>query len=227
MYRFPARHKVLEFGVFASLLRMTAKYGFPDVREALIEDLKGAYPTKWEDFETAKVLGEDVFGSPKPHPNAVLNLLLEQRIKFAVPFAAYRATMGGFSALISDKSDAVLPRTTLASIIHGIERIRHVMVQVSHSIVYNGNLRVCPRRTCVLNVGTNPMEQRMEALKKVFGIMVDKSKGDVLSPLSFGDIVCVECAKLLEDAHLRYRERFVWVALPSLLGTARVGKALD
>ena len=181
--RFPTRNKVPEFTVFTSLLRMTTKYGFPDVREALIEDLKGAYPTKWEDFEAARILGEDVFGSPKPHPNAVLNLLLEQRIKFALPFAAYRTAIGGFSALISDESDAVLPRTTLASIIHGMERIRHTMVQISHSIVYDGDLRVCPRRTCALKVGTNPMGRRMEALKKVFGIMVDKSKGDVLSPL--------------------------------------------
>ena len=54
---------------------MTAKYGFSGIREALVQDLKGAYPTKWEDFETAKVLGEDVFGSPRPHPNAVLKVL--------------------------------------------------------------------------------------------------------------------------------------------------------
>ena len=68
---------------------MTIKYGFSNIREALVEDLKGVYPTKWEDFEPANVLGENVFGSPKPHPNAVLNLFLEQRIKFALPFAAY------------------------------------------------------------------------------------------------------------------------------------------
>ena len=224
--RFPARHKVPEFTVFTSLLRMTTKYGFPDVRETLIEDLKGAYPTKWENFETAKVLGEDVFGSPKPHPNAVLNLLLEQRIKFALPFAAYQAAMGGFSALIGNDPDEILPRFTLASIIHGIERIRHVVVQVSHSIVYNGNLRVCPQSACVLGVGVTPIEERMEALKKVFAIMVDKSKGDLLSPVSFGNLVCVDCAKLLEGAHLRCRES-VWVALPSLLGAVRAGKVVD
>jgi hypothetical protein len=102
MARFPARNKVPEFTVFASLLRMTTKYGFSDIREALVEDLKVAYPTKLEDFEAAKVLGEDMFGSPKPHPNAVLNLFLEQRIKFALPFAAYRAGLHGPSALASE-----------------------------------------------------------------------------------------------------------------------------
>jgi hypothetical protein len=194
---------------------MTAKYGFSDVRKTLVEDLKSAYPTKWKDVETTPALGENVFGSPKPHPNAVLNLLLEQGIKFALPFAAYRAALGGFSSLASDEPGAVLPRLALASIIHGMERIRHVMVQFSHSLVYNGNLRACPQTACVLNAG---MERRMEGLKKIFDVMVDKSKGDILSPLSLGDLVCVGCAKLLEDAHLRFREQFVWEALPGLLG---------
>ena len=69
---------------------MTTRYDFPNIRGALVEDLKGAYPgTKREDFQTARVLGEDVFGSPKPHPNAVPNLFLEQKIKLASPFAVY------------------------------------------------------------------------------------------------------------------------------------------
>ncbi|KAF9649375.1 hypothetical protein BDM02DRAFT_3230627 [Thelephora ganbajun] len=86
---FLARNKIPEFATFTSLLRIATKYGFSDICEGLVEDLKGAYPTKWEDFETAKVLSEDVFGLPKPHPNVVLKLFLEQRIKFASPFTAY------------------------------------------------------------------------------------------------------------------------------------------
>ena len=206
---------------------MATKYGFSDVREQLIEDLNGAYPTTWEGFEAAKVLGEDVFGSPRPHPNAALNLFLEQNIRFALPFAAYRATLGGFPSLASNEPDSVLQRLTLAFIIRGIERIRHTMVQVSHSIVYNGNLRVCPQKSCILNVGINPIERRMEALKKVFGVMIERSKGDVLSPPSLENLVCVHCAKLLEGAHLRCREKFVWAALPGLLGTMRAGKVSD
>ena len=206
---------------------MANKYGFSDVREGLIEDLKDAYPTKWEDLEAAKVLGEDVFGSPKPHPNAVFNLLLEQRIKFALPFAAYRAARAGFSSLISEESGMALPRLTLASTIYGMERIRHVMVQLSHSIIYSGNLKVCPQEECALNVGINPTERRMEALKKIFGIMVNKGKDDLLSPLSLGDVACVDCAKLLEDAYRRHCEQFVWRALPSLLVAGGVRRVPD
>ena len=134
--------------MFASLLRMATKHGFSDVREQLVEDLKGAYPTKWEGYQAAEVLGEDVFGSPKPYPNSVLNLFAEQNIKFALPFAAYRAALGGFSSLTSDRPGAVLPRPTLASTIYGMERIRYAMVQIAHSMVCDTHPVVCPQSAC-------------------------------------------------------------------------------
>ena len=204
--------------MFASLLRMTTKYGFSDVREQLVEDLEGAYPTKWEAYRAAEVLGEDVFGSPKPHPNSVLNLFTEQGIKFALPFAAYRATTGGVSSLISDSPGTVLPRLTLASTIYGVGVIRGRLAELAYSIICDTSPVVCTQRACVLNVGISPLERRMEALKKVFVIMVNNSKDDVLCPLSFGEVVCVNCATWLESIHLRCREHNIWVALPSLLG---------
>ena len=103
---------------------MTKKYGFSQVRDQLLENIKGAYPTKWKDFLTAKVLGEEVFGSPKPHPNAVLNLFEAQSVRFAIPFAAYRVSIGGFTSIMSDKPGTTLPRRTLATTIHGMHTIR-------------------------------------------------------------------------------------------------------
>ena len=197
---------------------MTTKYGFSDVREALVEDLKGAYPTRWEDFEVARVLGEDVFGSPKPHPNVVLNLFLDQSIKFALPFAAYRASISGFSSLASDKPDAVLPRLTLASIIHSRGEIRRAFALAAHSVVYTGNLGTCAEKVCILNVGIDPTEQRVEAQRKLLNAMLGKNQGDMLSPLSLGTLVCVNCAKRAEKAHLGCRKQLVWARLPSLLG---------
>ena len=194
MARFPARNKVPEFTVFASLLRMVTKYGFSGVCDGLGGDLKSAYPTKWEDIRTTEVLGEDVFGSPKPHPNAVLNLFLEQNITFGLPFAAYRAGRAGFSSLIGEERGTALPRLALASTIHGIEKIRRTMVQLSHSIVYNGNLRVCPRKGRILNMGINPVERGREALKKVVDDIMDESKGDLLAPFSLESLMCANCA---------------------------------
>ena len=204
--------------MFASLLRMTTKYGFSNVRDQLVKDVKGAYPTNWETYQTNEVLGEDIFGSPKPHPNAVLNLFLEQSIKFALPFAAYRAGLGGPSALISDKPGTVLPRFALVSVPHGIGLMRRVMTIAAYSIVYNGNLKVCREKACVLNAGVDNTEGRMKALEKIFDVMVARSEGDMLSPLSFGTLVCVDCGELLEQAHLGCRKELVWAALPSLLG---------
>ena len=197
---------------------MATKYGFSDVREQLVEDLKGAYPTKWEDFQTAKVLGEEVFGSPKPHPNAVFNLFLEQNVKFALPFAAYRTSIGGFSALASYEPGAVLPRLTLASIIHGRGEIRRTMTLAAHSVVYTGNLGACAENVCILNVGIGSTERRTEAQKKILDAMLGMIQVNMLSPLSLGTLVCVNCAKRAEKAHLGCRKQLVWARLPSLLG---------
>ena len=85
--------------MFASLLRMTTKYGFSEVHEQLVDGIKSAYPTELECLGAGMVLGEDVFGSPRPHPNAVLSLFAEQSIKFALPFATYRAAAYGMEVI--------------------------------------------------------------------------------------------------------------------------------
>jgi len=197
---------------------MTTKYDFSVAREGLVEDLRSAYPTKWEEFEAAKVLGENIFGSPKPHPNAVFNLFLEQRIKFALPFASYRAGLGGPSSLASDKPGTVLSRLTLANIIHGIGEIRRMMVHAAHGIAYVGNLSACPQRVCILNVPISSSERRAEALRKISDVVAKKSEGDMLSSLSLGNLLCTDCARLLKSGHRDCRKQLVWARLPSLLG---------
>ena len=197
---------------------MTTKYGFSVVREGLIGDLKAAYPTRWEEFETAKVLGEDIFGSPRPHPNAVLNLFLEHRMKFALPFAAYRAGLGGPSALASDAPGLMLPRLSLAHILHGMGEIRRMMTHAAHGIAYVGNLSACPRRACLLNFPVKPPEWRVEALKMISDVMVQKSEGDMLSSLSLGSLLCMDCVILLKNGHRDCCKQLVWARLPSLVG---------
>ena len=199
---------------------MATKYGFPDVREQLIDDIRNAYPTKWQNFEAAGVLGEDIFGSPKAHPNAVLNLFLEQRIEFALPFAAYRAGPGGpsASALANDKPGTALPPIIMVSVTHGMGMMRRMAILAAHRIVYTRDLGVCSERACILSAGANRTEQRMKALNDIFNVMVGWSEGDILSPISLGTLVCVICARRLEKVHLDFRKEFVWAELPSLLG---------
>ena len=193
---------------------MATKYGFSDIRDQLIKDLKGAYPTKWEDFQSAKVLGEDVFGSPTPHPNAVLNLFEAQNVRFAIPFAAYRASIGGFLALMSDEPGTVLPRRTLATTIHGMHVIRTLASRAWRSITYAGDLRRCPDKTCVLNVGTNSIEKWLDVLGKIYDLTVDERKGDVLSTPSLNHLFCPKCAKNVEAVHATLRSIF-WEKLAS------------
>jgi hypothetical protein len=196
---------------------MTTKYDFSDVREQLVDGIKSAYPTKWEGPGTGTILGEDIFGSPKPHPNAVLNLLAEQNVKFALPYAAYRAALGGFSSLISDKPGTVLPRLTLASTVYGMEVIRGGLAQVAHSIVCNMSLEGCPDTACAVNIGTNPPERRMEGLNKIYNAMIKEGKADMLFSLSLGNIVCANCLKTPEAA-LQLWCKMIWEKLPRMFG---------
>jgi len=196
---------------------MTTKYGLSDVREQLLEGIKSAYPTKLECCRAAKVLGEDIFGSPKPHPNAVLNLFTEQGIKFALPFAAYRAGMGGFSSLMSDKPGTVLPRHALAFTIYGMETMRGGVAKLAHSVVRNMSVEDCSDEACWVNKGINPSE-RMEALEQIYDVMVKEGKGNVLSSdLSFENIVCVDCAKTPKEAYHLWCT-MIWEELPGIFG---------
>ena len=208
--------------MFASLLRMTAKYGFSDVSDQLIKDLEGAYPTEWERYQTAEVLGEDVFGSPKPHPNTVLNLFMAQGVRSALCFAAYRASLGGFFALVSDEPGTVLPRLTLASTIYSTEIIQRLMTCAADTFAYEKKLLfVCPNRACVLNVGTDPMERRMEAVKKLHKAMIGKRDTGVLRAPSFGDLACARCTKGMEEFHTVWR-MLCWETLRTFCNESEV-----
>ena len=188
---------------------MVTKYGFSGVREQLVDGIKGAYPTRLEGLKTGMVLGEDIFGSPQLHPNAVLNLFTEQRVKFALPFAAYRAALGGFSSLISDKPGTVLPRLTLASTFYGMEVIRGGLAQLAHSVVCNMNLEWCHDTACAV--------RRTEGLNKIYDAMVKERKADVLFTPTLKNIVCANCAKTAEAAYQFWWE-MTWEKLPRIFG---------
>ena len=199
---------------------MTTKYGFSDVREQLIDGIKGAYPTKLEGFGTGMALGEDIFGLSKPHPNSVLNLLTEQNIKFALPYAAYRAALSGSSSLTSDEPGTVLPHHILASTVYGREVIRDRLAQHAHSAVCNRSLEGCRDTACAVNAGTTPTE-RMEGLKKIYNSMVRECKADAPFTPTLGNIVCVKCAITLETSHQLWCTR-IWEELPRIF---RVGNS--
>ena len=198
---------------------MTTKYGFSDVRDQLTDDLRGAYPTKWEDFRGAKVLGEDVFGSPKPHPNAVFNLFEAQNVKFAIPFAAYRASIGGLQALMSDKPGTVLSRRPLASTIQGMNALSTSASNIARMVAYGCYPPKCPDKACTLSVDINPREERVEALEKIYSAMIDKREGGMLSP-PFLEHLCAKCKRRADASHAQWGS-LLWENLPLVFGVSR------
>jgi hypothetical protein len=201
---------------------MATKYEFSEVREQLIHILKGAYPTNWEAYQTADVIGEDVFGLPKPHPNAVLNLFLEQKVKFAIPLASYRAALGGFLSLLSNEPGATLPRLALAFTVYGMDTIRSEVSEFAHLIVSNMGLRECHEVGCVVGGDFNSPDQRLEELNKIYDALVKGGKGDVFS-FSLGDIACLNCAGGPEEAY-RLWCTLIWEDFPRIFG---VGKSWE
>ena len=190
---------------------MTRKYGLSNLRDHLIEDLKGAYPTKWEDFQRAKILGEDVFGLPKPHPNAVLNLFEAEEVKFAIPFAAYRASISGFPALMSDEPGTVLPRHTLATATKGMHELLSMASDAARMIAYREFRQLCLNMGCVLKASANPFEEKLE---EVYSAVISQREGGMLSPPSLGDLFCAKCAESIERAHAKWG-LVTWEKLPS------------
>ena len=202
---------------------MTTKYDFPDVPKQLLRSLEGAYPTTLKAYQAAEILGEDVFGLPKPHPNAVLNLFLEQKIGFAIPLAFYRAALGGLPSLLSNQPGATLPRLALAFAVHGMDTIRREVSQFAHSIVSNMALKQCHSEACVIGRGDNSPDQRLAELNKICNALVKEGEGDVLSSFSFNSTVCINCQTAVWEGYDRLCVA-IWENLPRVF---KVGKSWE
>ena len=146
---------------------------------------------------------------------------MELKVGFAIPFAAYRASLGGFSALMSDEPGTSLPPYTLASTIHGDGKIRRVMTQAADTIAYKKTLlTVCPDKACTLNIGIKSMERRMEVLTKLHDAMICEREGGVLSAPSLGGLACAKCIKDVESSHAAWR-KIGWASLPATFSVAK------
>ena len=153
-------------------------------------------------------------------PNAVLDLFTEQSIKFALPFAVYRAALGGFSSLTSDEPGTILPRSALASTIYGIGMIRVRLARLAHSVVCEMSLGECRDNTCAVNIGSNPARLRMEALNKIYEAMVKGGEGNAFFSRLPENAVCVNCAKRTERAYDCWRG-MTWKEFSHIFGVGK------
>ena len=225
--RFPERNKVPDFTTFSSLLRITAKYELPTVRSQLLEVVHDAYPEIFEGLAPSKSLGEGVFSGPTPHPNAVLNLFVQQNVTSALPMAYYMATRRGLDSLMDRRlpQSATLSPEILQSATRGFIALREMELKETHRLIFGSKTsRPCSSLKCPSRRTAGP--RGSEAHQKVVDQITDFSRPGtkVLQVLSLADICggdcdefCENCVEGWEAEHGEVRRK-VWAALSDAFG---------
>jgi len=226
VYRFPERNKVPDFSTFSSLLRITAKYQMPNIRSQMLEVIRDAYPVTFEGLDPSKALGENVFSGPAPHPNAVLNLFVQQNLTSALPMAYYMAVRRGPDLLMDSRfpANARLAPEILQAAIKGLIALREMELKEIHRLILGpkGPHRSSPKCPSCDVVGPRVSE----AHQKVIDQITDSCRSGtrLLQVLSLGDICggdyhgfCESCVKEWEYGHAEVRKK-AWAALPDVFG---------
>ena len=216
--RFPHRHKTPDFTAFSSLLRMSTKYKFQEIRSQIILDLLPAYPTQLSDYKASSCLGEAVFGPPLPHPNSVLDLFVECKVSFALPFAYYRACIAGDPASLNTSAkETVLPTNTLKAALRGQGRLKADEVRLAKKLV----LQDCGAWGCVVKTPSS----RAPVMSWILPGGV--SQGGILEKKGFtGSGYCSQCLKTLTEG-LSNAQKNTWDGLPSYFGLPSWERSAD
>ena len=233
MTRFQNRSKIPDFSTFSSLLRVSVNYEMPKLRAQLLETIRDAYPESFEGLDPSKALGENVFDAPKPHPNAVLNLFVQQKVESALPMAYYMAARRGLDSLMDARlpTSARLSGQTLISAIRGLTTLREMELEETHRIVFTikdaSNRVGCSSTDCPSQRPGGPLDAGLiGAYQRTFNWTTGSVDGGtrILQVLSAGEFsegaesrFCQVCAGKMEAAHGEVRRR-TWAALPEVFG---------
>ena len=233
VFRFPERNKVPDFSTFSSLLRISTSYEMPNLRTRLFETVRGAYPENFEGLDPSKVLGENVFEAPKPHPNAVLNFFIQQKVTSALPMAYYMAARRGLDSLMDTRlpSSATLSGQTLRFAVRGLVALREMELKEMHRIAFavkdSTNRVGCSSKNCPTRHSQRSSDPEIVgAHQRAFDRMSRSAVGGtrILQVLSVGDFVedteskfCQVCAEKMQVVHAEVRRK-AWAALPEVFG---------
>jgi hypothetical protein len=233
VFRFPQRNKVPDFTTFSSLLRVSTNYEMPNIRAQLLEIIYNAYPESFEGLDPSVTLGEGAFDGPEPHPNAVLNLFVQQNIRSALPMAYYMAARKGLDSLMDDRlpPNATLSGQTLRSAMRGLMALREMELKETHRIVFalkdtttrtGCSSAYCPSRSSNGPLGTGNTEAHRRAFDRITGSGVEGTR--ILQVLSVSELIgdmepkfCRACVEKVQVAHAEVRRK-AWAALPVYLG---------
>ena len=222
---------MVDFVIFSSLLRITAKYEMPGIRSKLLEVVRDAYPDNFEGLAPSKPLGESVFSGPAPHPNEVLNLFVQQNLTHALPMAYYMAARRGLDSLTGRglPRSATLPPEVLRSAMSGLMTLREVERDETRRLIFGENgTHPCSTSTCPSHALTN--SAALETHQKVLDRTVDHSHlgTKVLQVPEFcedrasdsqaaGPSICSSCVEKWESGHAELRKK-TWATLPDVFG---------
>jgi len=197
---------------------MSTKYQIRDVREQILVDLKDAYPTKFSAYERSTVLGEKVFGDPKPHSNAVLNLFIQCGVAFALPYAYYMASRRGIPSLTNSSPGESLPPSVLAIAIKGLGELKAAELKAAKAIIFGRKTHKCDWLSCYSSSSVFAEKNS----DKVFQTLLESiicSSGDMATNVleapelnSLKLTFCPSCQKAWLDSHRKAREE-IWASL--------------
>ena len=205
----------------------------PKLRARLLDIIHDAYPESFEGLDPSKALGENVFDAPKPHPNAVLNLFVQQKVKSALPMAYYMAARRGLDSLVDARlpTSARLSGQTLISTMRGLMTLREMELKEAHRVVFtikDASNRVscsstdCPSRHSrgLLDAETIGAHQR--TFDRITGSAVGGTRIlQVLLASEFAEDTeskfCQVCTEKMQAAHGEVRRK-AWAALPEAFG---------
>ena len=223
----------MDFSTFSSLLRVSANYKMPNLRTRLLETIRDAYPENFQGLHPSKTLGENVFDRPRPHPNAVLNLFVQQKVTSALPMAYYMAARRGLDSLMDTRlpANATLSGQTLRSAMRGLMALREMELKETHRVVFaikdTSNCVDCSSRGCPSLCPKEPLDTEFigahqQTFERITGTAVGGTR--ILQVLSTSDFAedtesefCQVCAEKIQVAHAEVRRK-AWAALPEVFG---------
>lgn len=205
---------------------MATSYMIDNVREQILEDLRDAYPKTFETYEKSETLGERVFGTPEPHPNAVLKLFEMCNVAFALPFAYYRACTAGTSSLASVEPALRLAPRVLATAVVGQSRLKARELQVVRQLLFGRPAKKfsCSAWLCPgLHETNHKRSNQTSPYERLFNSVssqsseVDMAVSILETKRLTDEAFCTRCLERFNVCLKGAREE-IWASLPRMFG---------
>ena len=203
----------------------------PTVQSQLLEVIHDTYPETFKGLAPSKPLGECIFSGPTPHPNAVLNLFIQQNLTSVLLMAYYMVARRGLNSLMGRNlpQNATLSPEILQSTIGGLMALCEVELNETHHLIFGPKgSHPCSASNCPSHTPTGP--GTLEAYQKVFDHIVGSYQlgTRVLQVPEFyedhgGDLQCVSpgicggCVERWESGHADLKKK-AWVMLRDVFG---------